>query len=131
MFPITCITNDADNRAQFAIIDYPQHDRNGLHLSEQIRAKNFRLRESLPDYQTDWHCTPEPTMIIICSGVLRISLPNGIFQDFRAGDIFIAADTLPADISFIDGFHGHKAEVVGEAALSAVHIKLDNWANSF
>ena len=93
-------------------------------LSHRIDAQNFRLRESEPGYETDWHLAGDPTLIIIRQGILRITLRNGSYLDFNAGDLFIAADNLPEDLVFDDKKHGHKAMVMGEETLQAVHIKL-------
>jgi hypothetical protein len=81
--------------------------RNGMLLSDRIPAQNFRLRESMPGYSTDWHLSGDPTLIIIQKGILRISLQNGIYKDFKSGDMFIAADNLPENIFFDPNIHGH------------------------
>jgi hypothetical protein len=69
----------------------------------------------------------DPTLIIIQKGILRISLQNGIYKDFKSGDMFIAADNLPENIVFDPKIHGHRAEVLGDETLLAVHIKLADW----
>jgi hypothetical protein len=96
-------------------------------LSDRIPGQYFRLRESLPGYSTDWHLSGDPTLIIIQKGILRISLQNGIYKDFKSGDMFIAADNLPENIVFDPNIHGHRAEVFGDETLLAVHIKLADW----
>ena len=49
-------------------------------LSEQIAAKNFRLRESLVGYKTKWHLSGDPTLILIQQGILRVTLQNNQFE---------------------------------------------------
>lgn len=66
----------------------------------------------------------DPTLIIVRGGTLRIELRGGTFRDFTAGDLFIAEDNLPEDMIFNKDKHGHRALVIGEQALEAVHIKL-------
>jgi hypothetical protein len=127
VFKIICITTNEDNLSCFKEIHFHKNERGGMFLTDQIGAKNFRIRESDPGYITDWHMSGDPTMIIIQKGILRITLPNGEFKDFKAGDEFIAADNLPLGIEFINGVHGHKAEVIGGKSLKAVHIKLGGF----
>jgi hypothetical protein len=128
---MTCITTDENHVSCFKEIHFHKSERSGMRLSEQIGAKNFRLRESELGYITDWHLSGDPTMIIIQQGILRITLPNGDCKDFKAGDEFIAADNLPLGIEFIDGVHGHMAEVRGDEKLKAIHIKLEEGYKIF
>lgn len=127
MFKITCITTDENNHSVFSEIQYVQYDRVGMLLSDQIGAKNFRLRESAVGYTTQWHLSGDPTLISILKGTLRITLQNNNHIDFKAGEVFIAADNLPQGVVFDSKIHGHKAEVIGEESLYAFHIKLDNF----
>ncbi|MBL4851986.1 MAG: hypothetical protein JKY90_06870 [Gammaproteobacteria bacterium] len=120
------MTIDIDNEGLsiFCETQYDLNDRNGMLLSQQINAVNFRLRHSHQGYQADWHVAGDPTLIIILAGVLRITLRNDNYHDFSAGEMFIAKDKLLADQQFDITRHGHRAEVVGDTPLSAVHIKL-------
>lgn len=121
---ITTISTDSHHISVFTESNFDQEIRGGMLLSHRIDAQNFRLRESEPGYETDWHLAGDPTLIIIRQGILRITLRNGSYLDFKAGDLFIAADNLPEDLVFDDKKHGHKAMVMGEETLQAVHIKL-------
>jgi hypothetical protein len=127
MFIINCIYCSENGISYFNEITFKKNDRNGMLLSDRIPAQNFRLRESMPGYFTDWHLSGDPTLIIIQKGILRISLQNGIYKDFKSGDMFIAADNLPENIFFDPNIHGHRAEVFGDETLLAVHIKLADW----
>ncbi len=118
------ITVDKDFISIFAEAQFPQHTRGGMILTDRIEAQNLRLRESAPGYQTDWHVAGDPTLIIVQRGSLRLTLQSGEYKDFSAGDAFIARDYLPDHIDFDSGIHGHKAEVLGNEAFMAVHIKL-------
>ena len=124
---ITCISINEKGISEFKEITFKKTDRNGMLLSDRIEALNFRFRESHKGYQTDWHLAGDPTLIIIQKGSLRISLQDGTFKDFKSGDMFIAADNLPPNILFDAKIHGHKASVIGDDTLLAVHIKLENW----
>jgi hypothetical protein len=127
MFIINCIYCNENCISYFNEITFKKNDRNGMLLSDRIPGQYFRLRESLPGYSTDWHLSGDPTLIIIQKGILRISLQNGIYKDFKSGDMFIAADNLPENIVFDPNIHGHRAEVFGDETLLAVHIKLADW----
>ncbi|MGH1540301.1 MAG: hypothetical protein ACRBHB_07755 [Arenicella sp.] len=94
-------------------------------LSEQIPALNFRLRQSDANYSSDFHVAGDPTLLIILQGTLRVELRNGESREFSAGEMFIAEDYLSVGVDFNDAVHGHRAEVVGNKALSALHLKLE------
>lgn len=108
----------------FKDVLYSLENYNGLFITDRIDALNFRHRMSEPGYFSSWHVAGDPTLIIVRSGTLRIGLRNGEYRDFTAGDMFIAQDHLQADEVFDDQVHGHTAALVGDQALSAVHIKL-------
>ncbi|MEL6558250.1 MAG: hypothetical protein AAFQ94_08705, partial [Bacteroidota bacterium] len=76
------------------------------------------------------HMAGDPTFIAIQQGVLRITLRDGQFHDFSAGSSFIAADSLPKHISFDKQKHGHKASVIGDEMLKAIHVKLNNFSTT-
>tara|TARA_R110001583_G_scaffold11613_20_gene52340 strand:- start:12 stop:386 length:375 start_codon:yes stop_codon:yes gene_type:complete len=108
----------------FSDVQYTVDDYNGLFITERMDALNFRHRISEPGYFSSWHVAGDPTLIIIRSGILRITLRNGDYRDFSAGDLFIAQDRLQKNEMFEQTIHGHTAELVGEQVLLAVHIKL-------
>lgn len=126
---LTTITVNQEFISVFDQEVFPQQLRGGMILTERIDALNFRIRESNPGYKTEWHVAGDPTLIIIQKGTLRINLQNGKFKDFGAGTMFIAKDFLPKNIDFDAHKHGHKAEVMGEESLLAVHIKLNEISN--
>ena len=121
---LPCITIDDAFISRFSEATYPRHVRGGMILTDRINAQNLRLRESATGYETDWHVAGDPTLIIIQQGILRITLQDGSYRDFKAGDAFIAKDYLPEGVSFDSKVHGHKAAVTGNESLKAVHIKL-------
>ena len=123
---IETITVDSEFRSVFGHFSVIQENRNGMLLSARIDAQNFRLRERSPGYESDWHVAGDPTLIAVQHGTIRITLRDGSYKDFTAGDTFIAADYLPAGVAFDPLLHGHKAAVVGDLAFQAVHVKLDN-----
>lgn len=125
-FKIPVITVNNDFVSVFSEETHEQLVMGGMLLTNRIDAQNLRLRESVAGYKTDFHVAGDPTLIIIQQGVLRVTLLNGDFKDFSSGDLFIAKDYLPETISFDPKKHGHKAEVLGDEVLKAVHVKLSN-----
>lgn len=94
-------------------------------LSEQIDAVNFRVRTSPAGYYSDFHVAGDPTLLVLLSGIIRITLASGSYKEFKTGDMFVAQDYLQDDHEFRSGFHGHKAQVLGSAELKALHLKLE------
>ncbi|MEM7549789.1 MAG: hypothetical protein AAF363_08945 [Bacteroidota bacterium] len=123
---ISVITVDNQFISIFTEIQLPQSDRGGMLLTDRIDALNFRIRESEAGYESSWHVAGDPTMIIIQQGILRIVLRNEESKDFSSGDIFIAQDYLPDNTVFDEAINGHRAEVIGDEKLKAVHIKLSS-----
>lgn len=121
--PIDPVTNKT-GRSIFSEELLTLEDYNGLFITPRINSLNFRHRLSEAGYFSNWHMAGDATLIIIRSGTLRIGLRNGQYQDFNAGDMFIAKDRLQAEEVFDEAVHGHTAAVVGEQTLTAVHIKL-------
>jgi hypothetical protein len=123
-FIIPTITTNENGISIFEDIDFSVQQRGGLFISDQIGAQNFRLRKSDIGYATDFHLAGDATFISIQKGSLKIELQNGEFKVFNPGDCFIAQDNLPEHIPFDTRIHGHKASVVGNESLQAIHIKL-------
>lgn len=108
----------------FNDIEYSIEDYNGLFITNRIEAQNFRHRMSEPGYFSTWHVAGDATLIIVRSGTLRMTLRNGDYRDFSAGDMFVAQDYLQNNETFNNEVHGHTAELIGDEPLFAVHIKL-------
>jgi hypothetical protein len=123
-FIVTTITTNNNGISVFSKVDFEVNQRGGLFLTEQIASKNFRIRKSNAGYETDFHLSGDPTFIIILKGTLKIELQNGDFKTFSSGDSFIAKDNLPDNVVFDNKIHGHKASVIGNEILEAIHIKL-------
>lgn len=123
-FTVPCITIDTTYQSIFSEETYPKTVRGGMLLTDRIDAQNLRLRESNAGYKANWHVAGDPTLIIVQQGILRITLQDQSFRDFKSGDAFIAKDYLPDGIKFDATIHGHCAEVIGNESLKAIHIKL-------
>lgn len=125
--PVLASTINHSGRTGYSVfndVQYSIQDYNGLFITDRLDALNFRHRMSEPGYFSSWHVAGDPTLIVVRSGTLRISLRNGEYRDFIAGDIFIAEDRLQENESFDSNIHGHTAELIGEEVLLAIHIKL-------
>ncbi|MDA7747288.1 hypothetical protein N8878_08175 [Psychromonas sp.] len=121
------LIDNLTGKTGFSVFDqqeYSLEDYNGLFITERMDALNFRHRFSKPGYFSSWHVAGDPTLIIIRCGTLRITLRNGDYQDFSAGDMFIAQDRLQLGEAFDEAVHGHTAELIGNQSLFAIHIKL-------
>jgi len=121
---VPVLTNEQSGISMFKDVEYSIEDYNGLMITDRQDALNFRYRISEPGYFSSWHVAGDPTLIIIRSGILRMTLRNGEYRDFSAGDLFIAQDKLVEGEVFDNTKHGHTAQLIGESTVQAVHIKL-------
>jgi len=119
------LVTGTDGRTAWQTRRWPTQARGGMVLSPRIGCGSLRLRTSEPGYTADWHVADEPVLIVVQRGTLRIALRDGSTRDFSAGDAFIAADALADGEAFDNQRHGHRAAVVGDTPLRAVHIKLN------
>lgn len=120
---VPTITNDGRGPSVFSTLEIELSGEISRQLSGQISAVNFRLRRSV-DYSADFHVAGDPTLLIVLSGTMRITLPSGDSKDFSVGDIYIAEDYLAPDATFEKGVHGHSAKTIGEIPYNALHLKL-------
>lgn len=120
---VPTITNDGQGASYFSAREITLSGDIERQLSDQISSVNFRLRRSI-DYQASFHVAGDPTLLVVLSGTMRITLPNGEFRDFSQGDMYIAQDYLGANIDFKIGIHGHSARTIGDAPYRALHLKL-------
>lgn len=127
MFDLPVMTTDDAGRTVWNSEGFPVEERGGMRLTPRIGAGSLRLRESEPGYISDWHVAGEPVLIVVQRGILRIELRDGSTRDFGPGDAFIAADRLGEGAAVEGQVHGHRARVVGDARLEAVHIKLEGF----
>jgi len=125
---ITCIKNNGEGESRFGTSEIELSGTPERRLSERIPALNFRLRTSDSSYSSVWHVAGDPTLLIILGGTIRIELRSGLTQDFSVGDMFIAQDYLSSGVPFDNSLHGHRAEVIGDNEVSALHLKLEKRA---
>ena len=123
-FIVATITTNETGISVFDEVEFDVNQRGGMFLTDQIASKNFRIRKSNLGYETDFHLSGDATFIVILKGTLKIELQNGDYKLFSTGEYFIAKDNLPENILFESKIHGHKASVIGDESLEAIHIKL-------
>ncbi|MFT6408451.1 MAG: hypothetical protein ACJAQ6_001870 [Arenicella sp.] len=121
---IITISSDGVGKSEFGLREIELNGSSNWMLSEQQAALNFRLRSSQAPYQSDWHVAGDPTLLIILNGVIEIELRDASVQRFSEGDCFVAEDYLIDDVAF-DSSHGHRARIIGQTELQALHLKLD------
>jgi hypothetical protein len=121
---ISSVFSDGRGASKFGVREVELEGEQLWRLSQQQQAVNFRLRSSASSYVSDWHVAGDPTLLIILSGAIEIELRNGESQTFRVGDMFVAEDYLQNSETFSD-VHGHRAKVVSNESLSALHLKLE------
>jgi len=121
---IPCITNDGRGPSKFGVREIVLNGDARWMLSEQQQALNFRLRSSAKPYQSDWHVAGDPTLLIILGGVIEIELRDGSARSFSTGDMFVAEDYLAEEAEFDLNHTGHRARVVSDVELQALHLKL-------
>ncbi len=120
---IPSIVNDGKAKSYWGHHHISLHGDAAWMLSEQQSALNFRLRSSAAGYQSDWHVAGDPTLLLIQAGTIEIELRDGSLKRFSAGEMFVAQDYLDEGIEFTD-LLGHRARVVGQETLNALHLKL-------
>lgn len=123
-FIVPIITTNESGVSVFEDIEFDVNQRGGMFLTDQIASKNFRIRKSNVGYETDFHLAGDATFIVILKGSLKVELQNGDYKVFSSGNYFIAKDNLPENTIFDNKIHGHKASVIGNESLEAIHIKL-------
>jgi len=123
-FLIPTISNNGNAASVFSVTEIAVSGDPLRLLSEQQACENFRLRQSLPDFASEFHVAGDPTLLVVLTGCIRIELRHGEYRDFSSGQMFIAEDYLAADVDFDATTHGHRAEVVGDDSLQVLHLKL-------
>ncbi len=122
---IPCVSSDGVGASYFTVREIELSGDQSRSLSEQIPAENFRLRKSGIGYASGFHVAGDPTLLIILAGKIRISIRSGDHKDFTVGDMFIAEDYLAKGVTYSEQIHGHKAELLDNAPLCALHLKLE------
>lgn len=121
------LMNGASGQSVWSERNWPTEPRGGLVLTPRIGCSSLRLRTSKPGYVSDWHVAGDATLIIVQRGGLGLELRDASTREFLPGEAFIAADRLDDGQAFDDTLHGHRARVISDENLEAVHIKLEGF----
>ena len=93
-------------------------------LSAQLPAEMIQFRMSPAGFTAPWHCTGKAQWVIIVSGRMKITLRDGTFRVFSAGESFYSADVLPPGVEFDDEkHHGHTTEALGDEPLRTIFVR--------
>jgi hypothetical protein len=92
-------------------------------LSKVFPAFGYQLRHSPVGFRSQWHCSPAPQWVFILGGEMEIGLADGSSRQFRPGEHFYSADTLPAGATFCPGVHGHWSAQRGPSPLVTLFLK--------
>ena len=69
-------------------------------LSALTPAKACQFRQSPVGFRSQFHCTTEEQWLFVLGGEMKIGLQDGSSRNFKAGQHFYSADTLPAHWTF-------------------------------
>ncbi len=115
---------DGDGRAKFREELIPLEQGNPqTRLSGLMPASGLQLRHSPPGFRSEVHVTTKPQWVFILAGVMEIGLLDGSSRQFKAGEYFYSADTLPEGAVFDPGVHGHWSRQVGDEPLVTAFVK--------
>jgi hypothetical protein len=92
-------------------------------LSALMPSGGFQLRTSPVGFRSTFHCTGAPQWVFILGGQMEISLQDGSFRIFKAGEHFYSADVLPAGQTFDAKVHGHWSRQVGPDPLVTLFVR--------
>jgi quercetin dioxygenase-like cupin family protein len=61
-------------------------------LSECIAARQVLFRETAPDYDSDWHPSPQRQYVILLDGAIEVEVSDGERRRFAGGDVLLLED---------------------------------------
>lgn len=123
-FTKTVLYTDAQGHARFREDAIPLNEGTPQsRLSALLPANGYQLRESPVGFRSEFHCTPKPQWVFILGGIMEIGLQDGSSRQFRPGQHFYSADTLPAGATFDAQVHGHWSRQVGDEPLVTLFLK--------
>lgn len=94
MFKITRVYSDKNGESHFEDIEMPLNNDGEIgFLSSRIPVKNLIFRTVKPDYDFDFHNTPQKQYIILLDGEIEIETSLVVKRTFKEGDILLMEDT--------------------------------------
>jgi hypothetical protein len=114
----------ADGRAAFRDEAIPLTEgKPQARLSHLIPSGGLQLRQSPVGFRSEFHCTENPQWLFVLSGEMQIGLQDGSVRNFKPGQHFYSADTLPAGATFNPQLHGHWSRQVGSEPLVTAFVR--------
>lgn len=114
---ITRIFNGDDGLSHFEELNIRLEDAGPIgRLSSELPASGIIFRETVPEYDYDWHPAPRRQYIILLDGAIEIEVGDGEKRGFRGGDVLLVEDT--------DG-RGHRTRTVDGRARRSIFVTLD------
>lgn len=111
---------DAQGQSHFRDIEVEwAEERRGSKLSKRLPANGIIFRETVAEYDLDWHPAPRRQLVITLSGESEIELEGGKTMRFGPGHILLAEDTTG---------QGHKSRAVKGTDRIAIDIALAEGA---
>lgn len=113
---IVVIRNRPDGKSGFFDEDLPLTDKGRFgRFSDLQAAPGVLFREMDADYDSGWHCVPNPLYLVILGGEIEIEAGSGEIRRFGAGTILRPED---------DSGEGHRTRGVGGGIVSTVVVNL-------
>ncbi len=84
-------------------------------FSDLQEAPGVLFREMDPDYDSGWHCVPNPLYLVILRGEIEIEVGSGEVRRFGPGTILRPED---------DSGEGHRTRGLGGQIISTVVVNL-------
>ena len=114
---VTRLYTGSDGESHFENVDIPLRD-SGVadRKSERIKATGIIFRETIGEYNLDWHNAPRRQFVITLAGQVEIVVGDGTNRQFRPGDIMLAEDTTG---------RGHISRAVNNQPRISIFVTVD------
>lgn len=106
---------DAGGESHFEDMPIPLEDKGKFGLmSAPFANDGLIFREVGADYDSGWHCVPQPLFLVILEGTLNIRASNGEERNCGPGTVIYAVDT--------EG-RGHRTTAANNQTVKSLLIK--------
>ena len=111
------IYTDDSGETHFAEIEIELHDAGPIGLLSQLEpASGIIFRETVEDYNYQWHNAPRRQYVIILAGRVDFTVSDGECRRFGAGDVVLLED--------LSG-KGHYSQAVDGERRKSIFVTLD------
>ena len=106
-----------DNKSHFEDLQVPLKDGGKVgFLSEKVPATGVLFRETLGDYNYDFHTAPRRQYVVNLEGEVEIEVGDGTKRVLRSGDVLLVEDTTG---------QGHISRAINGKPRKSLFIMLD------